>query len=521
MSRLPLRMFVVLASALALVPAIVLGVWVARSDISVFELLRSGKTWTAIVRTLGLGAAAATLAVAISVPIAWLTHATDLPGRRVFRVVLNLPLAVPSYVGAFVIVAMLAPGGVLEPTWTALGLPSVYGGIGATMALLFSYPLALLPLQAALARTDPRLWESGRSLGHSPWSCFRLIILPTLRPSMATGALLIGLYAIGDFGAVSLMRFKSLSYLIYVRYKSLFDRDEAAALSLILVAVAVLIVLVLQVARGRVNAALSSTGTQRTWPTIELGGWRWPAFAFCFAVAFIGVGLPLYVVGSWLVRGLRLGLEISVPWSAIANSVRLGLFAGLTLVLFALIPALGFRYGGRSAHQRGSEGRGFAMLTNIGYALPGIVVALAIVWLAATRLPSLYQTVALLIIAFVIRFYPLALQTLQEAIAAQNRGLFWAARAMGRGPIAASWQVVLPNARPALAAAFLAVFVAVIKELPLTLLLSPPGYETLSTQIWMLTEDAYFAAVSPVVFSMLFIATVVLLMSPRRFTAKR
>jgi len=442
--------------ALISVPVVYLVTRVWAGNVSVAGVVWSAQTLDAILRSVGLAVAAAVVCVGLSVPLAWLTHATDMPGRRVFRVLLNLPLAVPSYVGAFVVVALLAPGGTLHGVWDWFGLPEIYGGLGATFALLFTYPLALLPISAALARTDPRLWESARSLGLSPFAAFRRIIIPALRPAMATGALLVGLYAIGDFGAVSLMRFRSLSYLIYVRYKSLFDRDEAAILALVLVAVAIILVIALRLARGRVTRALGTTGHQRRWPTIRLGRWRWPAFLLCTIVVVLGVGLPLVVVLTWLIRGMSLGNEVSIPWSALAGSLKLAAISATTMVALALAPALLLRYGGR----RASSAAWLGPITSVGYALPGIVVALAVVSMAANHLPFAYQSIALLCAAYVVRFLPLALETIDEAISAHNRGLFWAARSLGRGPVSASVRVVIPNAKPALAAAFLAVFVA-------------------------------------------------------------
>ncbi|GAB4523597.1 MAG: iron ABC transporter permease [Haliangiales bacterium] len=512
--RVAIVAFICAVCALICVPGVYLVLMVAAGDVSAVAVLASAETWWAVGRTLALGGGAAALCVALSVPLAWLTHATDMPGRRFFRVALNLPLAVPSYVGAFVVVALFAPGGTLVDLWTGLGLPEIYGGAGATLALMFSYPFALLPLQAALARSDPRLWESARSLGAGPWRTFWQVIMPGLRPAIITGALLIGLYAVGDFGAVSLMRYRSLSYLIYVRYKSLFDSDEAAVLALLLVIVAVSAVILLRIVRGPFQQALSTSGERRPWPRIGLGRWRIPAAAGCALVLACGLGLPLYVVIRWCLRGLMLGNEITIPWLPLVHSVELGLLAGALLVAAALIPALWFRYGQRRSDRSGS--RWVGTLVHIGYALPGIVVALALVSLASAYLGPIYQTTLLLLLGFLLRFFPLALQTLDEAIASHNRGLFWAARSLGCGPAGAWVRAVIPNAKPALAAAFLAVFVAVIKELPLTLLLSPPGYATLSTEIWMLTEDAYFAAVSPAVFAMLLVAAVVLLFAPRR-----
>ena len=189
-------------------------------------------------RTVWLGLGVGSLCVALALPLAWLTHATDLPGRRFFRFALNLPLAVPSYVAGFVVIATFAAGGWLQ---TVLGIenpPEIYGVFGVTLALLFTYPFALLPLQAALTRTDPRLWESARSLGAGPWRTFFRVIFPDCEARWRAVGCWSRSTPSATSGASRLLRFHSLSFLIYLRYRSLFDRNEAVFLSLLLAGIA-------------------------------------------------------------------------------------------------------------------------------------------------------------------------------------------------------------------------------------------------------------------------------------------
>ncbi|MCG8423085.1 MAG: iron ABC transporter permease [Proteobacteria bacterium] len=467
------------------------------------------QTWWALARTVVLGLGVAAACVTLSVPLAWLTHATDLPGRRAFRIILNLPLAVPSYVSAFVVIATLAPGGWLYQLAQYVGVtPDIYGGWGAFLALLYTYPFALLSIQAALGRTDPRIWESARILGAGPRQAFWRVVMPGLRPAMASGGLLVALYAIGDFGAVSLSRYQSLSYIIYIREKSLFDRDEATFLALLLISVATLLVASLLVLRGRTDQATTTHGSHRTWPVIALGAWRWPSFALCLAVAGVGVALPMALVVYWLWRGVRQGHDLSFPVAELSNSLILSAGGAALIVSLALIPAIVNRYA------RGRRQRGMHMLTHIGYALPGIVVALALVSFATAYAYPLYQTFSLLMLAYVIRFFPLAIHTVDDAVASHNRGLFLAARSLGCSPIAASVRVIVPAMKPAILAGFLAVFIAVLKELPVTLLLSPIELTTLATRIWSLTEDAYYSQVAPAVLILLALAVAGLLLAP-------
>lgn len=472
-----------------------------------WQVASSDVTLEALARTVGLGVVMALVCVGLALPLAWLTHASDLPWRRAFRVLLILPLAVPTYVGAFVVILVFAPGG-----W----LPGfdIYGWAGVVIAMLFTYPLALLTIQAALDRLDPRHWEAARSLGCTPWAAFRRVVLPELRPAMAGGGLLVALYAVGDFGAVSLLRFESLSYLIYVRHKSLFDRDEAVFLSLLLIAVAAILGYLFLRLGGRAHRQLS--GQRRAWPVIRLGRWRWPAFAFCLAVVGFTLLLPLGVVLAWGVRGIAQGQAGPMPWNETLNTVLLGTVAALVIVALAFVPTLAFRLSRRP----GRAGSWVTMVSHLGYALPGIVVALALVSLATSSsgafswVNALYQTLPLLIIAYVIRFFPLAVHAIDDAVAGHSPAPYWAARTLGCSPPAAWRRVVIPMSRSAIAVGLLAVFIAVVKELPATLILSPIDFGTLATRIWALTEDAYFGAASSAVLLLLAMALVGLLLRP-------
>ena len=468
--------------------------------------LWSAPTRTALWDGLLLSVAVAVTSVALALPLAWLTHATDLPGRRTFRILLNLPLAVPSYVSGFVIVAAFGPSGWLHESLVALGLPSpddIYGFKGAYLALLFTFPYALIPMQAALARMDPRQWDAARSLGANPFQAFVSVVLPRLRGAIAAGALLVALYAMSDFGAVSLLRFKSLSYVIYIRYQSLFDKDEAIFLALLLGLVAVAFIVVYRLIRGD-DHALGVQATARQWPVIALGIYKWPAAAFCALVVILGVGVPVATVGLWLVRGLSLGNTVGDLGAETMTTVGVATLAAVVTVVVALIPALMSRFGNRRV------AKAVHMASHVGYALPGIVVALALVFFSIRFAGPFYQTTALLIFAYVVRFLPLALGVLDDSMLAQNPRLYDAARSLGCSPSMAWARVVVPCAASGLIAGLLIVFMSVIKELPATLLLSPLDFSTLATRIWMLTEEAFFTAAAPPVLILVGMAAIAL-----------
>ena len=439
----------------------------------------------AVGRSLALSAGVAVACVALSAPAVWLTEATDLPGRRWWRVLLALPLAVPSYVSGFVVVAALGPTGWLSSLG---GRFEVYGPAGATLALLYAWPYALIPMRAAFARVDVDAWDAARSLGATPWRAFRDVVVPVVRPAMAGGGLLVALYALGDFGAVATTRFRTLSYLIYLRFQSFGGRDQAVLYSWLLVALAAGLWLAHRWVSGKADSAVSAS-TRRVWRPIALGRFRGVALAYVGLLSLYGVGLPLGVVAYWLWRGVGNGAPIHPFDDAMVNTLWVSLAGAAIVVGAGMFPAL--------ARVDTAAGRVLRGSVNLGFALPGIVVALALVFFASQHAHWVYQSTPLLLIAYVVRFVPVASGAVGEHAARLHPRLVEASRSLGRRPSQVLWTVTLPLLAPALWAAFLAAFVSIAKELPATLLLAPLEFDTLATHIWAQTEEAFFTSVAP------------------------
>ncbi len=456
---------------------------------AILPVLSSASTLWITLRSLGLALGVAVLAVAIALPVAWLSHATDLPGRRAFRWLAVLPLAVPSYISSFVVVALLGTSGPLRGAAASLGLqlPDVYGSFGVVLSLLFMFPLALLPLQAVLEQIDARQWEAARGFGSRPWAAFRRVLWPQLRAPAANGGLLVALYVLSDFGAVSLLRYPTLSYVIYLRYQSPFGRTESIGYALILVVLVGLLFALHRWAAGKATPP-SRASAPRPWPTLHLGRWRWPSTVWMSLVVALGVLLPVGVTTGWLIRGKLLGAPTFSIAGATAWTFGLGLAAALLITLVSILPALLARSGSARV------ARMIRLASHSGYALPGIVVALALVFFATRVALPLYQTLPMLLVAYAIRFLPLAIQNVDAGLERQSTRLDDAARSLGRKPWQVWAQVTLPAAGPSIIAAAMAVFLATIKELPATLLLAPLNTHTLATRIWGWTAEAYFAA---------------------------
>ena len=457
-----------------------------------WELLFRVRTLEILLRSALLVGAVTAASLAIAAPLAWLTVRTDLPFRRTWAVLTSLPLVIPSYIGAFLAIAALGPRGMLqqglEGVFGVERLPEIYGFPGAMIVLtLLSYPYVLLPCRAALSRMDPSLEEASKSLGYGAWHTFRRITLPLMRPAMGSGALLVALYTLSDFGAVSLMRYETFTWAIYLQYESAFDRTLAAGLSLALVVFAVGILLMEYATRGRGGYHRSSSGSARPPAPLSLGRWKWPALGFCGAVVALAMALPMAILAYWVARGVLAGESVPNLWSATANSLYVSLAAAAAALLAALpVAILAARFPGKMASL-------LERASHIGFALPGIAVALALVFFGSQFATGLYQTVALLIFAYVVLFLPAGVGVLRASLLQISPRLEEAGRSLGRGALGAMGTITLPLLSPGLLAGGALVFLLTMKELPATLILGPIGFKSLATSIWSTSSEAFFA----------------------------
>ena len=491
--------------------------------VETWEVLRSGRTRELLVDTIVLAALVTAASNAIALPLAWLTTRTDLPGRRLWVIVTALPLAIPTYVGAFAMIGALGPRGMLQGWLEPLGverLPSIYGFGGAFVVLtLFTYPYVLLTVRAAYRRIDPSLEEASRTLGHGSWSTFVRVVIPQLRPSIVAGSLLVALYVLSDFGAVSMLRYDTFTRAIYVQYRGALNRNSAAVLGLVLVALTIAVLTAEQRFRGREQVHRLHSGGARVAPVTMLGRWRWAAAGACATLAFVALVVPLGVIGYWLWRGARVGEPILPDWSLVHHSLlasALGAFA--TMLAAWPVALLSVRHPGRWS-------RLIERLSWSGHALPGIVVALALVFFGANYVPWAYQTMATLVFAYVVLFLPQAIAAIRASLVQVTPSMEEAAHVLGVGRARTFGRVILPLTRPGVVAAVALVFLTCMKELPATLLLAPTEYGTLATRVWGASSEAFLArAASPalalVLLSSLPMAVLVLREAERREIAQ-
>lgn len=488
------RLLTLLLAAPLSLPLFSLVSLVARGDLAQVwaGLARSNVPWLAgRVTLMALGA---TLwALVLGAPWAWLVARTTVPGRRLFRWLGPLPLAIPPYVGALVYAALLAPGGLAHTgvAWLlgeparAVPFPSlIYGPAGAAFVLgLFTAPYVFLNVYGALQRLDPALEEAARGLGYTSRQVFARVTLPLLRPALLAGGLLVFVYVWVDFGVVSLLRARTFTTVIYTYLLAGFSLPVAAGLSLVLVGIVWTALVLQHWALGRARYS-TLTGQTRLDPQPLPGVWRWVAALYLALAATLTFFLPLGILLGQLfafesVGALGAFLLAQLPY--LWNSLRVALAGSLLALLLAgIIGWQGWRW---------RVGALASALLQAGYAVPATVLGLSLAPLVLTVFPALYGTPALLVFAYLVLFAAPTLQGVRAALAQVPTTLEEAVRALGRGPFVAALRVVGPLAAPGLAATWLLTFVLALRELAATVILRPPGFDTLPVRIWVYTMD--------------------------------
>lgn len=443
-----------------------------------------------------LATAVAIATAVVGTATAWLTVRTDLPGARLWRILLPLPLVIPSFIGAFTLLAFFARGGLLSRILGDAPLPRIGGFWGAFAVLtLLTYPYVLLPVSARLRDLPASLEESARLLRRGGWAVFTAVVLPQIRGAVFAGSMLVFLYTVSDFGAVQLLRYDTLTRVIYANR---LDQAASTALSfqLALLAVTVIVAERALVRRRAVAPAGGRRGLQ-----VRLGRWRWPAVGAVVGVVVLSLAAPIAVLVFWAVRGLvngssRLTAVTTDPASLLAPILNTA-GAGVVAALVATVLVLPVAY--LTARNRGAAASWSNAIVVAGFALPGLVIALA---LASFTLrgplfaAALYQTLPLLVVAYVVHFGAQALRSAQVAVSSVPPRVGDAARMLGAGGLRRVLAVEVPLMLPGLGAGAGLVLLSTMKELPATLLLSPPGFTTLATRIWNATQDAFWSDAS-------------------------
>lgn len=493
------------AAAFVAVPIVYVVFRAIGADGDAWQRLLQDRLWRLLGNTLGLTITVTAGALFIGASLAWLTERTNLPGRRVIRVILAIPLAIPAYIGGMVHLALMRSKGGLVPLaleqifGQPVPTPSPLGFWGAAFVLtLFTYPYVFLLSGAAFRRLPASLEEAARTLGRTPWQTFRQVTLPVLLPGLMAGALLVALDILAEYGTVALLRYETFSSAIYLQLSGRYDRSAASVLSGVLVLLAGLILWVEMRLQGRRRFTQMEAGWRPAKRTL-LKKWRLPAMLYVVLVVGFSLAIPLGVLLTWSIEAFTkieiLETVFRTGSSGIADFIWNSLWtAGLAALLAVIISLPAAIY---AVRRPGRTSRFLVRFCQLGYAIPGVVIALSLVLLVNRYLPFLYATPLVVVLAYILRHMPQAVRSSEAALKQLSPTFEDSARSLGRNSLQTFFQVVLPLIFPGLLAGGALVFLTSLKELPATLLLRPPGFDTLAVRVWMWAIDGFYIQAAP------------------------
>lgn len=450
--------------------------------------------------------------VALGLFLAWLIARTDVPLKPLWRALVIVPYLIPPFIGAIAWVYLLGPVGFINRFFRDLtGEPLfiIYGQWGIIMVMIFyTYPIAYLLNVGPLRQMNPALEEAGRISGAGTWRTLRDITLPLMLPSIGASALLIFMSLMANFGIPTILGFRERFFVLTNEiYRTILTADLdnnlqiAAALSMVLVVIAVIAIwLQTRLRAGRRYAVLSGKNEQPR--LVRLGGWRYVAAAFIAFIILITVVLPILAI---LATSLQQALGVPITLQTItlrhyetifnlpkvANALRnsLLLAAGSATIIMMLAMLIGYL-----TVRLKIRGRNILnTILIIPYAIPGTVVALAMILAFLRPLPilnvSIYNTIWILLVAYIARFLTFGIQAVNSALEQVHESLEEAARISGADPVVTFKDIVVPLISSSLFAGWFLAFMPALTELTLSALLFSPGNETLGQVVFGLNQE--------------------------------
>jgi iron(III) transport system permease protein len=437
------------------------------------SVLFRARSLSLLVNTLALPLIVTPIAAFLGTAAAWYTEKTALPGRRIWTVLLVLPIAMPDFIVGY--------------AWHTIAPTANPLGAAVLVMTLSSYPLIYLPVAAALRRLDPALEETARSLGLSSTRTFFRVVLPAIRSAILGGALIVVLVLISEYGAFEIVRFQTFTTEVFTEFQV--NPDAAGALSIPLVLIGVLVV----IGESLVPVPRSSKRPGIRRPNLlPLGGGAAGVSVGFAALVALAVAVPVGALIYWMVNSQHTTLPAQATVLQ-ATLTTCEYCAGGALIAVALAVPIAMLSSRRS--------RGLAVViersTYLTLALPGVVIALSLIFLSLRFVFGLYETSWLVIIGYALITFPLALSCVKTSVRQAPAELTAVGRSLGRSAPFVFWRVTLPLIAPGLIAGFCLVFLTASTELTATLVLQPPDTVTLSTQFWAFQSETAYGAAAP------------------------
>ncbi|MHC4872683.1 MAG: ABC transporter permease [Planctomycetota bacterium] len=443
----------------------------------------------------------------IAIPLAWCTTRTDLWGKRLWSILAILPLAIPSYLIAY---TLLSLGGYYGPLKQLFGwsIQRMDGYTGALCSLsLYTFPYLYLNLRAAFLGIDPAQEEAARTLGARGFGLFWRVTLSQLKPAYLAGTFLIGLHVLADFGTVSLMRYETFSYALYLQYSAALDQTYSAWLSLMMLVLTFLFLVVEWRLVRNAKLYYVGRGSKRIGRILKLGIWQFPVILFCVLILGAALLLPTGSIIYWACRGADLDWNelLAALWNSVSVAAPAAFLASSLAIPIAIL----------SVRYQGSLSSILERATYLGYATPGLAFGLGFLFFSLRSAFWLHQSVFLLVGAYTLHFLAEAIGPVRTALHQAPPVLEEAARTLGSTRLQAFWKITVPVLQRGFIVSTAFVFLAVMKELPITYILSPLDRETLAVAVWGYIDEAMFAEAAPyalaiLVFSSLFVGALLL-----------
>ena len=493
----PVQWMSVATAILLVSPVLYISFLAFQADGATWSRLWSTRVPELLWNTLSLAASVSVLTFLLGFSLAWLIVRYEFPGRRVWEWALVLPLAMPTYVLAYVYAHLLGMGGPMEQWWQSLFgreahilSPHSFLGVSLIMAL-DTFPFVYLLARGALLNMNASYEEAARVCGVRPRQTLWRVTLPLIRPAIVAGLALVVLYVVSDFGAISLLRYQTLTYAVYQQMTGRYDQAAASILSVLLVLMALLFLVVERWFRRR-SRFYQTTGRYRTIARKRCGVLGTSTImAFVIVVFASAFGVPAAMLAEWSVAAIGEGALDARFVGFIWNSAFLSCIAASAAVLIGLpLVYLASRHPTRL-------NMACLQTAYAGYALPGPVAALAVLVLFTSFVPFLYGSVLILVVAYVIHFLPAGLQSLEPAIQQVTPNLEEAGRTLGLRASDTIRRITLPLIRNGFLAAWVLMFLQTMKELPATLLLRPVGFDTLAIRVWLEASEEYYQLAAP------------------------
>lgn len=490
-------------SCAAAIPLVYILYHALSADSELWLQITSGQYPDLIVDTLLLVFSVISTTAVVGILAAWLVERTELKQKGAWRLVLSLPLAIPGYIVAICYMFLLRRGGFVDQVAMNLSgfgrnefpLPPLFnlGGVSFIMSL-YAFPLVFLSVSGALRAQDGTLEDAIRLSGHSRIYSFFRVNLPLLMPAILGGLILVGLYVFSDFGTVSLMRYQTFTTAIFREFAGVINRSATSITSMGLL----ILMLPLLISQNFVQQKrYTRSSNWRVAKLVSLGVWKLPAMMFLGLLVLLSLLIPLLVLSGLTLQGIIAPTAIDKIWrvSSVSffdsgwKSLILSILAATLAVALALVPSV------LIVRHRSKFSLFLSCLGKSAFALPGIMVGLG--FLMFFIVTPIYATLLSLVLALAFRLLPQTLTLSESALRYVSPNLEQASLTAGYGYRETILKITVPLAAPGLLATWSLAFVTAMKELPLLMILRPPGFDTLPIKIWEAANDSFYTQAAP------------------------